>query len=94
MFTWNIRAKSCKNELAMRIPRITTASIAIAPKSARKNFPTMVETFRLFVIMFLTSPTIVKMHVKPTAVIKMHQNTAPIVESPTINSTMFTCCPW
>ena len=93
LFTWNIRAKSCKNELAMRIPRITTASIAIAPKSARKNFPTIVDTFRLFAIMFFTSPTIVKIQVSPTAVIKIHQNTAPIVESPTINSMMFTCCP-
>ena len=93
LFTWNIRAKSCKNEFAMRIPSITTASIAIVPKSARKNFPTMVDTFLLLAIIFLTSPTIVKMHVKPTAVIKIHQNTAPIVESPTINSMMFTCCP-
>ena len=73
---------------------MTTASIAIAPKSAKKNFPTMVDTFRLFAIMFLTRPTIVKIQVSPTAVMKMHQNTAPIVVSPMMNSTILTCCPW
>ena len=73
---------------------MTTANIAIVPSRAKKNLPTIVDTFLLLATIFFTSPTIVNIQVKPTAVIKIHQNTAPIVESPTINSMMFTCCPW
>ena len=76
------------------MPNITTTSIAIVPRSDRKNFPITPDIVLLLATMFLISPAIAKIHASPTARIKIHQNTAATVESPTTNSMRLTCSPW
>ena len=73
---------------------ITVAvSFAIVPRSAKKNLPTIVDTFRCELIIFLISAAIVKIHVKPIAKMKMHQKIVLTVLSPAKNSIILTFSP-
>ena len=90
---WNISDTRTKSELEIRIIRNTTASIAIVPSRARKNFPTIVDTFLWLVIIFLISAAIVKMQVNPIAKMKIHQKIVFTVLSPARNSMIFTLSP-
>ena len=81
-------------ELDIKMPKNTTASIAIVPSKESKSLPTILDTFLLLEIIFFINATIAKIQDSPIAKIKIHQKIIATVESPARASIMFTRSPF
>ena len=89
----NISATNFNSESEIKIPNTTTASMASVPRIDKKNFPTIVETSRLFDTMFLMTAEIAKIQHNPMPRRNTHQKIVPTVLSPIINSSKLTSSP-